>query len=64
MKSFQKQVHKVRLDLDIIPIIPIPVLILTVCTVAVLFMICCGACAIRSRRNNIGKNHNYKYSAV
>ena len=53
-----------RLALDIITIIPIPVLILTVCTVAVLFMICCGACAIRSRRKNIGKNHNYKYSAV
>merc|ERR1712110_844986 len=43
---------------------PKAVLILTVCTVAVLFMICCGACAIRSRRKNIGKNHNYKYSAA
>ena len=53
-----------RLKLDIRPIFPIPVLILTVCTVAVLFMICCGACAIRSRRKDIGKNHNYKYSAV
>ena len=53
-----------RLDLSMTPIIPIPVLILTVCTVAVLFMICCGACAIRSRRKNMGINHNYKYSAV
>jgi len=44
--------------------LPNTVIILACSTVAVLLLICCGACAIRRRNKNLGKLHNYKYSSV
>jgi len=43
--------------------LPKTVSILVISTLALILLICCGACAIR-RRKNIGKNHNYRYSQV
>jgi len=43
--------------------LPKTVTILVISTLVLILLICCGACAIR-RRKNIGKNHNYRYSQV
>jgi len=43
--------------------LPKTVSILVISTMVLIILICCGACAIR-RRKNIGKNHNYRYSQV
>eukprot|EP00090_Calanus_glacialis_P045876 TRINITY_DN8762_c0_g1_i2.p1 TRINITY_DN8762_c0_g1~~TRINITY_DN8762_c0_g1_i2.p1 ORF type:complete len:580 (+),score=132.33 TRINITY_DN8762_c0_g1_i2:291-2030(+) len=43
--------------------LPRTVSILVISTLVLILLICCGACAIR-RRKNIGKNHNYRYSQV
>eukprot|EP00092_Neocalanus_flemingeri_P014747 GFUD01015914.1.p1 GENE.GFUD01015914.1~~GFUD01015914.1.p1 ORF type:complete len:583 (-),score=126.96 GFUD01015914.1:125-1873(-) len=43
--------------------LPTTVSVLVISTLVLILLICCGACAIR-RRKDIGKNHNYRYSQV
>ena len=44
--------------------LPKTVSVLVISTLSLILLICCGACAIRKRRANLGKHHNYKYSSV
>ena len=44
--------------------LPKTVSVLVISTLSLILLICCGACAVKRRNRNLGKNHNYKYSSV